>query len=374
MSSASDTQASWLARRFELNRGGSANNLRPMEGLRGLAVFLVFVSHYAALVRPWIEGDERLLGLTFRLIPLGGSGVDLFFVLSGFLIYGSLIGRPRRFLPYFRRRLVRLYPAFTVVFLAYVALSFLFPGQSKIPDGAGPAAAYLLANFAMLPGLAPIEPMITVAWSLSYEIAYYVAIPVLIGVLGLRRWSSRGRAWFFLGLSLASFTLFCLVPGPVRLTSFLAGILLFEVLSPGPGRGPSAPVGAGALALAMVSTQCTFGGEVGYSTRIALLFVFFFLACWSAFGRPESPFARGLCFTPLRWLGNMSYSYYLMHALALHGALLVLERFVPPDGQGPAFFYGWLGPMFVATLIPSALLYLWVERPFSLAGGTQAKR
>ena len=55
------------------------------------------------------------------------------------------------------------------------------------------------------------------------------------------------------------------------------------------------------------------------------------------------------------------------------GGLLVVGRFVERDVQGPAFFYGLLGPMFVLTLIPSAMLYLWVERPFSLAAGSRSR-
>lgn len=356
----------WLARRFELTRGGAANNLRSMEGLRGLAVLLVFLNHYATLARPWIEDNQVVLDFTIALIPLGSSGVDLFFVLSGFLIYGSLIGRPRPFLPYARRRLVRLYPAFTVVFAAYIALSFLFPEQSKIPEGTGPALAYLLANFAMLPGLAPIEPLITVAWSLSYEIAYYIAIPALIGVLGLRERNPRWRVGFFVAGAVVSFAFFACVPGPRRLTSFIAGILLFEILDLRPGRGPGSVVGLCAFALAMASTQITLGGTTGLALRTALLFALFFTVCWSAFGRPESAFARALCWTPLRWLGNMSYSFYLVHSLALHGALMVLAQFVPQDGQGAGFLLLWLAPMLLVSVVVSALLYLFVERPFSL--------
>ena len=54
----------WLTQRFELSRGGEGQNLRPMEGLRGFAVFLVFLVHYVALVKPWIAGESATLTLT----------------------------------------------------------------------------------------------------------------------------------------------------------------------------------------------------------------------------------------------------------------------------------------------------------------------
>src|SRR4051812_34313388 len=105
-----------LSDKFEVSRGLKGQNVRPMEGLRGLAVSLVFLVHYVALVRPWIEGNESLIAVSAGLHSIGSTGVDLFFVLSGYLIYGSLIGRPQLFLQFIRRRAERLYPAFTAVF------------------------------------------------------------------------------------------------------------------------------------------------------------------------------------------------------------------------------------------------------------------
>ena len=367
------TVRAWASERFELNRGGADHNLRSMEGLRGLAVVLVFLSHYGALMRPWITDHEGLLALTWRLVYLGGSGVDLFFLLSGFLIYGSLIGRSQAFVPYFKRRLVRLYPAFTAVFATYVLLSYTFASHSKIPEGFGAAFGYLAINFAMLPGIVPIEPMITVAWSLSYEIAYYLAIPAVIGVLGLRAWSSAKRVQLFALLSLAAFAVFATLGGPVRLITFLAGILLHEQLSQRPGRGPSSWMAWTALLLALASTQCTFGDTLGYATRIAMLYLLFYVVCAGSFGRPKGMFARSFCATPLRWLGNMSYSYYLVHGLAMHAALVAMGNFVPKEVQGPAVFFGVLPLLFLWTLLVSAGLFLVVERPFSLTKKSKAR-
>ena len=80
----------WLTQRFELSRGGGAQNVRPMEGLRGFAVFLVFLVHYVTLVKPWMVHGSALDLFGNLLRSIGSTGVDLFFVLSGYLIYGSL--------------------------------------------------------------------------------------------------------------------------------------------------------------------------------------------------------------------------------------------------------------------------------------------
>ena len=125
----------WMQDHFESSRSGVGGNIKPMEGLRGFAVFLVFIVHYVSMTEPWIEKGAFASMMLRAAHTIGNAGVDLFFILSGYLIYGSLIARRQPFIKYMQRRIARIYPAFTVVFLAYVALSFAMPSQSKIPDG-----------------------------------------------------------------------------------------------------------------------------------------------------------------------------------------------------------------------------------------------
>ena len=138
-----------------------------MEGLRGLAVVLVFAVHFCTLVRPW-AADPGLVSVLDVLERLGHSGVDLFFVLSGYLIYGALIARPRPFGPFMRRRVQRIYPTFLAVFALYLVLSLLDPSHSKLPAPGASLVLFLLSNLLLLPGIFPLQPLIAVAWSLSY--------------------------------------------------------------------------------------------------------------------------------------------------------------------------------------------------------------
>src|SRR5690242_12292580 len=103
--------------------------------------------------------------------------------LCGYLIYGHLIVRHRPFLSYFRRRVQRIYATFLVVFFVYIVLSLLLPARSKISSADSEAFYYVAENLLLLPGVLPIEPLITVAWSLSYEFAYYLATPLIILIL-----------------------------------------------------------------------------------------------------------------------------------------------------------------------------------------------
>lgn len=134
-----------------------------MEGLRGFAVALVFLVHYISHAKAWLSKHPFQGELSSALHTVGNTGVDLFFVLSGYLIYGSLMPRGQSFSHFLLRRLERLYPAFTAVFVAYVVLSLVFPEENKIPPAHRDAAVYLLQNFLLLPGIFPIEPLITVA-------------------------------------------------------------------------------------------------------------------------------------------------------------------------------------------------------------------
>lgn len=356
----------WLVQHFELSRRGGPSNLRAMEGLRGFAVFLVFLVHYVTLVQPWIDEQSVVLVLATALHTIGNTGVDLFFVLSGYLIYSSLISRPQKFTLFMSRRVQRIYPAFVPVFLAYVALSFVFPAESKIPRSLTEGIVYLAQNFLLLPGLFPIAPMITVAWSLSYEFFFYLTIPLVIVIFNLRQRSVLWRACFFSSLT-AMTMIYCVAfGGHIRLTMFVAGILLHEAINSRRVAAPGSLVAFVALVAGLLATLLPVTGALGSAVKVPALFVSFFVLCLSLFGHPDAWLARAFSWTPLRWLGNMSYSYYLLHGLALKASFLAFARFFPGTEQGSVLFWAFLPVMFGLTLIPTTALFLSVERPLSL--------
>lgn len=362
----------WLSDQFELSRG-HGGNVRPMEGMRGLAVFLVFLVHYSTLVNPWIPEASltHLLGQAAHAV--GNAGVDLFFVLSGYLIYGTLIRRDQPFGPYMGRRVRRIYPTFTVVFLLYVFLSWVFPAESKIPGTSSEALLYLAQNYLLLPGLVPIEPMITVAWSLSYEMFFYLLVPALVTGLRLRDRPVAWRTLFCIACALLTVVLCGAWGGPIRLIMFVSGMLLFEALAMRSIPVPNSAVGAAALIAGLAGMLLPVQGSWGVALQISILFVAFFIFCLAAFARPTAPLGRVLSWTPLRWLGNMSYSYYLLHGLALKAGFLVLSKTMPPDANASALIFWWLlVPMFALTVVASAPLFLVVERPLSLVQAPRA--
>lgn len=355
----------WLTLNFELSRG-DVHNDKPMEGLRGFAVFLVFLVHFVTLVAPYMEEGSEFLGFAKSLHTIGNTGVDLFFVLSGYLIYGSLFSRRQKFLSFLSRRIERIYPAFLPVFVAYLILSFVYPAENKIPAPFSEGMIYLVQNFLLLPGIFPIEPMITVAWSLSYEMLYYLAIPIVIPLFRLRARNAAWRTIFFLSVTLATVLYCALNGGHVRLVMFISGILLYEAMGSSHAMSPPSSVGLLALFVGLLSTQLPVAGSGGIALKITILFIAFFILCLTCFRTPSSWLPRAFSWTPLRWLGNMSYSYYLLHGLALKAGFLFFSALLPPSSYGAWLFWALLPPTFIMTLIPTAALFLLVERPFSL--------
>jgi exopolysaccharide production protein ExoZ len=330
----------FLKQKFELHRGGGAINVRSMEGLRGFAVSLVFLVHYVTLVKPWIS-DVSLLAFSSAIRTIGNTGVDLFFVLSGYLIYGSLISRPQSFLKFMLRRLVRIYPAFTAVFVIYIILSFVFPAENKIPWPILKGLLYVAANFFLLPGIFPIDPIITVAWSLSYEIFYYLTIPVLIVLFRLRQRSSAWRVWFFSAAAAGTLIYCAAYGGHVRLIMFISGILLHEAHEGRRMFYQGGFIGLLALTIGLLSTLVPMTGSAGSAIKVGILFGSFFLLCLACIRDSSAPLPRTFSWTPLRWLGNISYSYYLLHGLALKAAFFVLSIILPQKvHHGNLIFWG----------------------------------
>ena len=110
-----------------------------LDGLRGIAIAIVFLGHAVALqlTPAGVEGGLR------EVLRFGWSGVDLFFVLSGFLITGILLdskGQPRCWPNFFMRRALRIFP------LYYGALFLIFIVLPRLVRWHDPDYALLQAN------------------------------------------------------------------------------------------------------------------------------------------------------------------------------------------------------------------------------------
>lgn len=363
------------SRLFELKTGGA--RILPMEGMRGLSAFIVFFVHFKDSFGPRLAPSAGQATF-YTLAESGRFGVDVFFALSGYIIYSLLLAKPAPYVPFVRRRLARIYPAFAAVFLLYLGISLALPGTSKIPESAGSAVWYLTANFLMLPGMFPVVPMITVAWSLSYELCFYLSFPLMFRAMRLREWSSRARAGFFVCLFAGWMGLwFGGVLERPQMVMFICGILLRELPPLGQWR-----IGwnRNLMMLGAVVALCilSLGGH-GLLSQLGALHIWhhalnqclrflsvFALGCFVFAG--DGWLSRAMCWNWARWFGNMSYSYYLVHSLVLHGLRVGSDKAGLP-AQIPALaFVGLSVVCFAATVVGGAALFLTVEKPLSFGG------
>nr|AUN36060.1 O-antigen acetylase [uncultured bacterium] len=158
------------------------NNLKripQLDALRGIAILLVIAWHYLANAEGVSPGSA--LAYAQALFRLTWSGVDLFFVLSGFLIGGILLEN-RTAKNYFRvfyvRRFCRILPLYAVVLVAF----YLLPLGTWLKDGAAPWWVYVTftQNFWMAQTGNFTPNFLNVTWSLAIEEQFYLTLPLII--------------------------------------------------------------------------------------------------------------------------------------------------------------------------------------------------
>lgn len=169
----------------------SQRRVPELDGLRGSAILLVLCGHYFAI--PGTGAVSLLNGYWFRL---GWIGVDLFFVLSGFLIGGILLearDAPDYFRVFYARRFFRIIPLYYVWILLYVILSVcagsLLPariGLQKI-DLSILAHLFFLQNFHEFSKSGVAFWWFFATWSLAVEEQFYLVSPLLVRYLSKRR-------------------------------------------------------------------------------------------------------------------------------------------------------------------------------------------
>ena len=162
-----------------------------LDGLRGMAILLVVFAHYFAV--PGVGAARLLNGYWFRL---GWTGVDLFFVLSGFLIGGILLGvrdSPNYFKTFYARRFFRIIPLYYAWILLYVAVAVFAGNFIAARIGAVQKIdVSILAHFLFLQNFHEYLKAtvsfwwFSATWSLAVEEQFYLVAPLLVRYLPKR--------------------------------------------------------------------------------------------------------------------------------------------------------------------------------------------
>jgi peptidoglycan/LPS O-acetylase OafA/YrhL len=156
--------------------------LASVQALRGVAVLLVVLFHAsAAFGLPKYFAVDPLHGFT----RFGYAGVDLFFVISGFIIahvHTADVGHPRRFRVYVFKRIARIYPAYWMA-LSLVSIAALVADTwQKVVPSSLPVLVETLALIPQSPATVggTGAPILAVAWTLQYEMAFYAVFSVFV--------------------------------------------------------------------------------------------------------------------------------------------------------------------------------------------------
>ena len=351
--------------------------LTSLDALRGVAALAVVVwhwQHFFAIGGDWQDGwDGRMQPFYWLLKPLyvqGWAAVDLFFVLSGFVffwLYGAAIRERATGAGKFALlRFSRLYPLHLAMLLAVAGLQFLFfraHGQYFVYSNND--AAHFAAHLFMVQNWWPHSPQSFdgPTWSVSIEVMLYAMFFVACWA-GLR----RGLHCLMLALLGGLVLLYDEHIGRGIIGFFMGGFVftLWEELR-GAARAPLIARGLGFAALAGwgVLAALLYRGSswlAGGEGNNVFLVVFDFGLCpLTVLALALREQVRGRSYAGLGFLGDISYSTYLIHfpmqlTLALIAGRLALE---------PQFFMqGWVMLAFYAVLIAlGAASYYFFERP-----------
>lgn len=302
----------------------------PLDGLRGIAIIIVMLHHFT-FYRPTAGLDARIGDVVF----FWWTGVDLFFVLSGFLITGILLDtrhHERYFTNFYARRVLRIFPLYyLVLLLAFVVLP-MFPtlhevlaGQADVPPQ-WPYWTYLV-NVSVANG-GWVHGWVDVAWSLAIEEHFYLVWPLLIWLC-----PPRAVAWLCGAIIVAEpiarvYARETMMPAlsVYVLTWFrLDGLAVGALLAVAQRRGwfPALDRWAPAVVVAGAAgvIACTaMGGHTWWWNRWMQQYGYSLIAITggallvSAVNRPaDSTWPRMLSAGWLRAFGKYSYGLYLLH-------------------------------------------------------------
>jgi peptidoglycan/LPS O-acetylase OafA/YrhL len=318
-----------------------------LDGVRGTAVLLVVINHVAES----LQGEFEYYDPVTTLARLGWVGVDLFFVLSGFLITGILYDAKHGagyFKNFYARRALRIFPLYYLALTVVLAMRFVVPNAHEWGTQ-HPAWAWVYAtNFIMATRGAWSFGVLDHFWSLAVEEHFYFVWPTCVYFLSRRGLMITAfamlvvafglRVWYagYLGDGFAAYVL-----TPTRMDALAAGGLVALAARRPVGLSPlTAPARVAAVLLALafgalvvwrhdVDQTDPFIASLGLST-LSLFFaaVLVLVITWAPVRRVAE---HGL----LRWFGKYSYGLYVWHPIVFVLLFHTETARALRDGQTP---------------------------------------
>ncbi|RWZ55082.1 acyltransferase [Labedella populi] len=350
--------------------------LRALDGVRGVAAFVVVVYHVSLIARPFASGGGRAeavwTGVTespLKLLFAGTEAVLVFFVLSGLVVALPLVRRTTSWAAFFASRLVRLYvPVWGALVLAVILIHLVPRRSGAVTTGEwideANASTVTVASFLREASLMPASyDIVNTLWSLRWELVFTALLPVAVGVSLLLRRSVGALA--LTGVAAAAATVVGRVIGvdalvylPVFLLGTLVAVRLDDLLAwarrrPRPilwsvtGSGSALLLIASWLARPIAAPHTLVSEVLWGLAGLGALGLVLVAVCSAAAERVLSTRIP-------QWLGRVSFSLYLVHVPVLATIAYAL-------GDRSWWIVGLIGVP--ASLLLAEIFFRLVERP-----------
>ncbi|EGA90834.1 acyltransferase 3 [Planococcus donghaensis MPA1U2] len=319
----------------------SKGRLEELDALRGLAALAVVFFHYTTRYEE-LFGHEKSSYISFKY---GSLGVDLFFMISGFVIFMTML-RTKSIKEFAQKRALRLYPAYLIA----VILTFILVKLYGL-EGREVSVFEGIFNLTMLQGFIPgIKHVDGAYWSLTIEITFYILIGCII-FFGLKKkifavlstWlivSFLIQEFYILtnGQIIFKFLLIYLISSYSHL--FIAGVMFYLIRE-------KAEIKYYLILIGCLINQYAFNDLIPSLVTTSFFFIFFLMI---------NDKLNILKIKPLGFLGAISYSLYLIHQNLGYIAINIMER----NGLVSEIYL--LIPVGISIIIATFLTF-YIERP-----------
>ncbi|MCE9649116.1 MAG: acyltransferase [Parvibaculum sp.] len=333
-------------------------NITTIQLLRGIAAVVVLFGHAQT------EAQQMSHELLRRLPFAWGIGVDIFFVISGFImVYSSrnLFGQPGAALEFMKRRIIRIVPLYYFYTAAMIAATLFFKDQLASAKFSPDMAFFSFLFFPYADSLGKMHPILGLGWTLNYEMFFYLLFACTIFMAESK--ALKSLAAIMLALAAIGFLFH---PDTVALKFWTSSIILEFLFGCGLGYAflRTRKTDDGFVffllltfcAIAYVAlAQGTTGRDVRFISWGLPSAVLVYAFVWHLPSRSEralEPIAR--------WFGDSSYSLYLSHPFSL--AIFKLAWRFPTDDVVFLWLYAVFASLF--AVVVGYASHMLLEKPF----------
>jgi len=329
----------------------SSQRIPELDGLRGVAIMLVLIYHYVEIPPAAVDlVSKTLFGSTwlfYAYLPtrLMWSGVDLFFVLSGFLIGGILLDNresARYYWVFYARRIHRIFPIYYLM-VAFVTVGVWIWPLSPLFQGSMPMWAFIIYAQNLMGDYTKAPDSLEVTWSLAVEEQFYLIFPLIVKLC-----SRRVLVWLLGAIILGAplFRALLIIRGfgfesvypllPARADSLALGVIAAIIVRSEESKNWIREHSKslylcllglfGLLPTLLKWTTYMYVGTLGYSILSVTYFLLIVLLLVTPFPMMKAIFSISW----LRWLGKVSYCVYLIHHPVRIGLFMLFLPAIDP--------------------------------------------